>query len=296
MNPFDIPLPALLSQLMLGLVNGCFYAVLSLGLSVIFGLLNVINFAHGALFMIGALVAWMGKQYLGLNYWAMLVLAPLAAALLGAAIERGLLSRIYKLDHIYSLLLTLGLTLVIEGLGRSAYGVSGMSFEGPALLDGATRLPFMVLPNYRAWVVFASLAACVLTWFAIERTRIGALLRAGTENARLVETFGVNMPLMITLTYAFGAALAAFAGVLAAPIMQVSPIMGQPMIVTVFAIVVIGGMGSIAGSVITGLVLAVLEGLTRLWYPEASATVVFVVMALVLLVRPHGLFGGYAHK
>ncbi|MDR3397625.1 MAG: branched-chain amino acid ABC transporter permease [Pandoraea sp.] len=296
MNPFDIPLPALLSQLMLGLVNGCFYAVLSLGLSVIFGLLNVINFAHGALFMLGALVAWMGGQYLGLNYWTMLVLAPLAAGLLGAAIERGLLSRIYKLDHLYGLLLTLGLTLVIEGLGRSAYGVSGMSFDGPALLAGATRLPFMVLPNYRAWVVVASLAACALTWFVIERTRVGALLRAGTENARLVETFGVNVPLMVTLTYAFGAALAAFAGVLAAPIMQVSPIMGQPMIVTVFAIVVIGGMGSIAGSVVTGLALGVLEGLTKLWYPEASATVVFVIMALVLLVRPHGLFGGYAYK
>ncbi|VVE87638.1 branched-chain amino acid ABC transporter permease [Pandoraea bronchicola] len=296
MNPFDIPLPALLSQLMLGLVNGCFYAVLSLGLSVIFGLLNVINFAHGALFMIGALVAWMGGQYLGLNYWAMLVIAPLAAGLLGAAIERGLLSRIYKLDHLYGLLLTLGLTLIIEGLGRSAYGVSGMSFDAPSLLVGATRLPFMVLPNYRAWVVVASLGACALTWFVIERTRIGALLRAGTENARLVETFGVNVPLMVTLTYAFGAALAAFAGVLAAPIMQVSPIMGQPMIVTVFAIVVIGGMGSIAGSVVTGLALGVLEGLTKIWYPEASATVVFVIMALVLLVRPHGLFGGYAYK
>lgn len=291
MNIFSLPLSAILGQLMLGLVNGCFYAVLSLGLSVIFGLLNVINFAHGAFFMLGAMVSWMGLHYLGLDYWAMLALAPLAVAVLGACIERGLLRRIYKLDPLYGFLLTLGLAMVIEGVFRSLYGASGQPFATPALLGGITNLHFMMLPNYRAWVVIASLLACAVTWFVIERTKAGALLRAGTENPRLVEAFGVNVPLMVALTYSFGAALAAFAGVLAAPIMQVSPLMGQQLIISVFAIVVIGGMGSIVGSVATGLALGLIEGLVKIIYPEAASTVVFVVMALVLLVRPAGLFG-----
>ncbi|AKJ68114.1 branched-chain amino acid ABC transporter [Pandoraea thiooxydans] len=288
---FGISAPELLSQLLLGLVNGSFYAMLSLGLAVIFGLLNVINFAHGALFMLGAMVAWMGVNYLGLNYWWMLLLAPLVVGLFGVLLERSLLRWIYKLDHLYGLLLTFGITLVIEGIFRSIYGVSGQSFDAPDLLSGATNLGFMYLPNYRAWVVVASLGVCALTWFLIEKTKIGAYLRAGTENPKLVEAFGVNVPRMVTLTYGFGVALAALAGVLAAPVIQVQPLMGQHMIITVFAVVVIGGMGSIAGSIITGLLLGVVEGFTNVLYPQGSATVVFVIMVLVLLVRPAGLFG-----
>ena len=291
MELFDIPLSALLSQLLLGLVNGAFYAMLSLGLAVIFGLLNVINFAHGALFMLGALLAWAGMTYAGLGYWAMLLLSPLVVMGVGILIEKTMLRWIYRLDHIYGLLLTLGITLVVEGVCRAAYGVSGLPYSPPAALRGATDLGFMHLPNYRAWVVAVSLAACLGTWYLIEKTKVGGYLRAGTEDARTVETFGVNVPLMVTLTYGFGVALAAFAGVLAAPVMQVSPLMGQNLIIVVFAVVVIGGMGSITGSILTGLGLGVIEGLTKMFYPEASSTVVFVTMALVLLVRPAGLFG-----
>ncbi len=291
MDIFGIPVSAMLSQLLLGLVNGSFYAILSLGLAVIFGLLNVINFAHGALFMLGAMLAWMGLNYLGLPYWAMLVLAPVVVGLFGILIERSMLRWLYKLDHLYGLLLTFGLTLVVEGVFRAIYGSSGQPYDVPALLEGATNVGFMFLPNYRAWVVVASLAVCLATWFVIEKTRLGAYLRAGTENPKLVEAFGVNVPMMVTLTYGFGVALAAFAGVLAAPVIQVSPLMGQPMFITVFAVVVIGGMGSILGSIVTGLMLGVVEGLTRVFYPEASATVVFVIMAIVLLIRPAGLFG-----
>jgi branched-chain amino acid transport system permease protein len=286
-----MPLAAILSQLALGLMNGCFYAVLSLGLSVIFGLLNVINFTHGAFFMLGALFAWMGAHYLGVGYWPMLICAPIVAGLLGALIERTMLQRIYRLDPLYGLLLTLGLTLIVEGLSRSAYGVSGMPYPAPDRMTGAVDLGFMFMPAYRAWVVVASLFVCGATWWSIERTKLGALLRAATENPRLVAAFGVNVPRMVTATYGTGVGLAALAGVLAAPVLQVSPLMGQSVIITVFAIVVIGGMGSIAGSVITSLTLGMLESLTRLFYPEASATVIFVVMALVLLVRPAGLFG-----
>ena len=281
----------MMSQLLLGLVNGSFYAMLSLGLAVIFGLLNVINFAHGALFMMGAVVTWMAMNYLGLNYWLMLVLAPLVVGVFGVLIERLLLRWIYKLDHLYGLLLTLGLTLVVEGVFRSVYGVSGLGYDTPELLEGATNLGFMIMPNYRAWVVVASVVVCIATWYVIEKTKLGAYLRAGTENPRLVEAFGVNVPVMITLTYAFGAALAAFAGVLAAPIYQVSPLMGQNLIIVVFAVVVIGGMGSIMGSILTGLGLGIVEGFTKVFYPEASSTVVFVIMVIVLLIRPAGLFG-----
>ena len=291
MEFFGISAPALLSQLLLGLVNGSFYAILSLGLAVIFGLLNVINFAHGALFMLGALLTWMGLEYLEVNYWVMLLLAPLIVGVLGVLIERFLLQWIYKLDHLYGLLLTLGLTMVIEGVFRSVYGGSGLGYDTPEVVGGATDLGFMILPNYRAWVVVASIVVCLATWYVIERTKLGAYLRAGTENPRLVEAFGVNVPVMITLTYAFGAALAAFAGVLAAPVYQVTPLMGQNLIIVVFAVVVIGGMGSIMGSILTGLGLGVVEGLTKVFYPEASSTVVFVIMAIVLLIRQAGLFG-----
>ncbi|QNP49635.1 branched-chain amino acid ABC transporter permease [Diaphorobacter aerolatus] len=291
MEIFGVSLPAMLSQLLLGLVNGSFYAILSLGLAVIFGLLNVINFAHGALFMLGALLTWMAMNYFGINYWVMLIVAPLIVGLLGVVIERTMLRWIYKLDHLYGLLLTLGLTLIIEGVFRSIYGVSGLGYDTPELLEGATNLGFMMLPNYRAWVVVASIIVCLATWYVIEKTKLGAYLRAGTENPRLVEAFGVNVPVMITLTYAFGAALAAFAGVLAAPVYQVTPLMGQNLIIVVFAVVVIGGMGSIMGSILTGLGLGVIEGLTKVFYPEASSTVVFVIMAIVLLIRPAGLFG-----
>ncbi|SFM52696.1 branched-chain amino acid ABC transporter permease [Variovorax sp. OV329] len=287
----SISMPALLSQLLLGLVNGSFYAILSLGLAVIFGLLNVINFAHGALFMFGAVLTWMGMNYFEVNYWVMLVVAPVIVGVFGMLIERLLLRWIYKLDHLYGLLLTLGLTLLIEGVLRSIYGVSGLAYDTPEPLNSATNLGFMVLPNYRAWVVVASLVVCFATWFLIEKTRIGAYLRAGTENPRLVEAFGVNVPLMITLTYGFGVALAAFAGVLAAPVIQISPLMGQNLIIVVFAVVVIGGMGSILGAILTGLGLGVIEGFTKVFYPEASSTVVFVIMVIVLLIRPAGLFG-----
>ena len=291
MEIFGVSLPGLLSQLLLGLVNGSFYAILSLGLAVIFGLLNVINFAHGALFMLGAMVTWMAMNFLGINYWVMLILAPVVVGLFGVLIERFLLRWIYKLDHLYGLLLTLGLSLLIEGVFRSIYGVSGLGYDTPELLEGATNLGFMILPNYRAWVVVASLVVCVATWYVIEKTRLGAYLRAGTENPRLVEAFGINVPVMVTLTYAFGVALAAFAGVLAAPVYQVTPLMGQNLIIVVFAVVVIGGMGSIMGSILTGLGLGVIEGLTKVFYPEASSTVVFVIMVIVLLIRPAGLFG-----
>lgn len=288
---FGIPIQALLGQLLLGLVNGSFYAVLSLGLAVIFGLLNVINFAHGALYMLGAFATWMGLQYLGLNYWVMLVLAPLIVGAFGILIERTMLRHLYKVDHIYGLLLTFGITLVLEGVLRSFYGVSGQPYPVPEALRGATNLGFMILPNYRAWVVVASIVICFATWFMIERTRLGALLRAGTENPRLVEAFGVNVPLMVTLTYGFGVALAGFAGVLAAPVLQISPLMGSNLIIVVFAVVVIGGMGSIMGSILTGLGLGLIEGLTKVFWSEASSTVVFLIMTIVLLVRPAGLFG-----
>jgi branched-chain amino acid transport system permease protein len=291
MEIFGIPLQAMLSQLLLGLVNGSFYAMLSLGLAVIFGLLNVINFAHGALYMMGAFIAWMGLTYFGINYWVMLIAAPLLVGVFGIIIEKTMLRWLYKLDHLYGLLLTFGITLLVEGVFRSIYGVSGQPYSVPEGLGGATNLGFMVLPNYRAWVVAASLVVCFATWFVIEKTKLGAYLRAGTENPKMVEAFGINVPLMVTLTYGFGVALAAFAGVLAAPVIQVSPLMGSNLIITVFAVVVIGGMGSIMGSILTGLMLGVIEGLTRVFYPEASATVVFVIMALVLLVRPAGLFG-----
>jgi len=288
---FGIPLPALLGQLLLGLVNGSFYAMLSLGLAVIFGLLNVINFAHGALYMMGAFVAWLGLTYLGLNYWVMLVLAPIVVGIFGIIIERLLMRHIYKLDHLYGLLLTFGLTLLIEGVFRSFFGVSGQPYPTPEVLRGATNLGFMVLPNYRAWVVVASVTVCLITWFVIERTRLGALLRAGTENPKLVEAFGVNVPRMVMLTYGFGVGLAGFAGVLAAPVLQISPLMGSNLIIVVFAVVVIGGMGSILGAIVTGLGLGVIEGMTKVFWPEASSTVVFIIMAIVLLIRPAGLFG-----
>lgn len=281
----------MMSQLLLGLVNGSFYAMLSLGLAVIFGLLNVINFSHGAMYMMGAFLAWMGLSYFDISYWAMLVIAPIIVGAFGILIEKTMLRWLYKLDHLYGLLLTFGITLIVEGVFRSFYGVSGQPYAVPELLAGATDLGFMILPNYRAWVVVASLVVCLATWFVIEKTKLGAYLRAGTENPKLVEAFGINVPLMVTLTFGFGVALAGFAGVLAAPIIQVSPLMGSNLIIVVFAVVVIGGMGSIMGSILTGLGLGVIEGLTRVFYPEGSATVVFVVMVIVLLLRPAGLFG-----
>ncbi len=280
-----------MSQLLLGLVNGSFYAMLSLGLAVIFGLLNVINFSHGALYMMGAFFAWMGLEYFEVNYWAMLLLAPLLVGLFGIIIERTMLRWLYKLDHLYGLLFTFGVTLVLEGVFRSFYGVAGQAYSVPDALQGATDLGFMVLPNYRAWVVVASLSVCLATWYVIEKTKLGSYLRAGTENPKLVEAFGINVPLMVTLTYGFGVALAGFAGVLAAPIINVTPLMGSHLIIVVFAVVVIGGMGSIMGSILTGLALGVIEGLTRVFYPVGSEVVVFVVMVIVLLLRPAGLFG-----
>lgn len=291
MEIFGIPLQAFLGQLLLGLVNGAFYAMLSLGLAVIFGLLGIVNFAHGALYMLGAFAAWIMMDQLGLNYWWALVLAPLTVGVLGMVIERLFLKHLYKLDPLYGLLLTFGLSLIAEGIFRELYGVSGQNYSVPELLTGASNLGFMVLPNYRAWVVLVSLVVCLGTWFLIERTRLGAYLRAGTENAPLVQAFGVNVPMMVMLTYGAGAALAALAGVLAAPIIQVNPLMGSNLIIVVFAVVVIGGMGSILGSVVTGLGLGIVEGLTRVFYPEASNIVVFVIMVLVLMVRPAGLFG-----
>jgi branched-chain amino acid transport system permease protein len=291
MEIFGVPLQAMMSQLLLGLVNGSFYAMLSLGLAVIFGLLNVINFAHGALYMTGAFLAYIGVTSFGLSYWTVLAVAPLLVGALGILIERTMLRRLYQLDHLYGLLLTFGITLLLEGLFRSFFGVSGQTLDVPEQLSGATDLGFMVLPNYRAWVVAASLTVCLATWFVIEKTRLGAYLRAGTENPRLVEAFGVNVPLMVTLTYGFGVALAGLAGVLAAPVINVTPLMGSNLIIVVFAVVVIGGMGSILGSILTGLGLGVIEGLTRVYYPEGSEVVVFVVMVIVLLLRPAGLFG-----
>jgi branched-chain amino acid transport system permease protein len=291
MEIFGLPLAAVLSQLLLGLVNGSFYAVLSLGLAVIFGLLNVVNFAHGAMFMMGAVFTWMGLTFFDIGYWPMLILAPLLVAIVGVLIERFLLKYLYQLDHLYGLLLTFGLTLILEGIFRSFFGVSGMSYSVPDALAGAVDVGFMFLPIYRAWVVFISLVVCFGTWYVIEKTKLGAYLRAGTENPKLIQAFGINFPLMVTLTYGFGVALAAFSGVLASPIIQVSPLMGSNLIITIFAIVVIGGMGSIMGSILTGLGLGLIEALTKVLYPEASSTVVFLVMALVLLVRPAGLFG-----
>lgn len=291
MEIFGIPHQAFLGQLLLGLVNGAFYAMLSLGLAVIFGLLGVVNFAHGALYMLGAFAAWIMLDKFGINYWFALVLAPLLVGAFGVVIERLFLKHLYKLDPLYGLLLTFGLALIVEGVFRELYGASGQSYPVPELLSGATNLGFMILPNYRAWVVLVSLVVCLGTWFIIERTRLGAYLRAGTENAALVQTFGINVPMMVMLTYGAGAALAALAGVLAAPIIQVNPLMGSNLIIVVFAVVVIGGMGSILGSVITGLALGLVEGMTRVFYPEASNIVVFVVMVIVLMVRPAGLFG-----
>jgi len=288
---FGIPIQAFMGQLMLGLVNGSFYAMLSLGLAVIFGLLGIVNFAHGALYMIGAYVAWFALEQFGINYWFALVIAPLVVGVLGVVIERTLLRHLYKLDPIYGLLLTFGLALIAEGVFREQFGVSGQSYPVPEALQGATNLGFMVLPNYRAWVVLASLLICLGTWVLIEKTRLGATLRAGTENPALVQAFGINVPLMVMLTYASGAALAAIAGVLAAPVIQVTPLMGSNLIIVVFAVVVIGGMGSILGSILTGLALGLVEGLTKVFYPEASSIVVFVIMAVVLMIRPAGLFG-----
>ena len=282
---------ALYAQLLVGLINGSFYALLSLGLAVIFGMLNIINFTHGAQYMMGAFMAFFLLQYGGLSYWWALIIAPVVVGVFGMIIERTMLQWLYKLDHLYGLLLTFGLALIIEGIFRYAYGVSGQPYTAPEALSGATDLGFMTLPKYRAWVVLASVLVCLATWFVIERTRLGAYLRAGTENPKLTQAFGINVPLMVTLTYGFGVALAAFAGVLAAPLTQVSPLMGSNLIVVVFAVVVIGGMGSILGSIFTGLGLGVIEGLTKVFYPEASNTVVFVIMVLVLLVRPAGLFG-----
>jgi branched-chain amino acid transport system permease protein len=291
MEIFGIPLQAFLGQLLLGLVNGSFYAMLSLGLAVIFGLLGIVNFAHGALYMIGAYVAWLGLEYLQINYWLALVLSPVVVGALGVIIERTLLKHLYKLDPLYGLLLTFGLALIAEGLFREQFGVSGQQYAVPELLRGATNLGFMILPNYRAWVVVASVTICLTTWYLIERTRLGSYLRAGTENPALVQAFGINVPLMVMLTYGAGAGLAAMAGVLAAPVIQVTPLMGSNLIIIVFAVVVIGGMGSILGSILTGLVLGLVEGLTKVFYPEASSIVVFVIMAIVLIVRPAGLFG-----
>jgi branched-chain amino acid transport system permease protein len=291
MDIFGIPIQAFLGQLLLGLVNGSFYAMLSLGLAVIFGLLGIVNFAHGALYMMGAYVAFIALDKFGIGYWYALVLAPLIVGALGVAIERTLLRHLYRIDPIYGLLLTFGLALIAEGVFRDRFGVSGQSYPVPELLQGATNLGFMVLPNYRAFVVFASLLVCLGTWFVIERTSLGATLRAGTENPQLVQAFGINVPKMVMFTYAGGAGLAALAGVLAAPVIQVTPLMGSNLIIIVFAVVVIGGMGSILGSILTGLALGIIEGLTKVFYPEASNIVVFVIMAIVLVIRPAGLFG-----
>ena len=291
MDIFGIPLQAFLGQLLLGLVNGSFYAMLSLGLAVIFGLLGIVNFAHGALYMMGAYVAWLAMEKFGLGFWWALVLAPLIVGAFGVLVERTLLKRLYGIDPIYGLLLTFGLALIAEGLFRDQFGVSGQQYAVPELLQGATDLGFMVLPNYRGFVVFASLLICLVTWWTIERTRLGSYLRAGTENPKLVQAFGVNVPMMVMLTYGAGAGLAAMAGVLAAPVIQITPLMGSNLIIVVFAVVVIGGMGSILGSILTGLALGLIEGLTKVFYPEASSIVVFVIMAIVLMFRPAGLFG-----
>ncbi len=286
-----VPPQALFGQVLLGLINGSFYAILSLGLAVIFGLLNIINFAHGAQYMMGAFVAWMCLNYLGVNYWAALLLAPIVVGATGIVIERVFLARIAKYDHLYGLLLTFGLALIIQGLFRNYYGSSGLPYGIPPQLTGGHNLGFMFLPTYRGWVVVASLVICLATWFMIEKTKLGAYLRAATENPTLTQAFGINVPLLVTLTYGFGVALAAFAGVLAAPIYAVNPNMGADLIIVVFAVVVIGGMGSIMGAIVTGFSLGLIEGLTKVFYPEASSTVIFIIMVLVLLVKPAGLFG-----
>jgi branched-chain amino acid transport system permease protein len=288
---FGVPTQALFGQLLIGLINGSFYALLSLGLAVIFGLLNIINFTHGAQYMLGAFCAYFLLNKLGVGYWWSLLLAPLVVGAFGMLIERTMLKHLYKLDHLYGLLLTFGLALVIQGLFRHEFGSSGLPYPIPQELTGSRNLGFMFLPNYRAWVIVASLAMCLATWFVIEKTKLGAYLRAATENAALVQGFGINVPRMIMLTYGFGVALAAFAGVMAAPIYQVNPLMGADMIIVVFAVVVIGGMGSIMGSIVTGFGLGVVEGLTKVFYPEASNTVIFIIMAIVLLIKPAGLFG-----
>ncbi len=288
---FGVPTQALFGQVLIGLINGAFYAMLSLGLAVIFGLLNIINFAHGALYMAGAFVAYFLLNLAGLGYWWSLLLAPLVVGIVGIVLEKTMLKRLYHLDHLYGLLLTFGIALVIQGVFRNEFGSSGLPYGIPSQLTGGYNLGFMFLPTYRAWVVVFSLAVCFGTWYVIERTRLGAYLRAATENPTLVRAFGINVPRMITLTYGFGVALAGLAGVLAAPIYQVSPLMGADLIIVVFAVVVIGGMGSIMGSIVTGFALGVVEGFTKVFYPEASNTVIFVIMALVLLVRPAGLFG-----
>ncbi|HVR60056.1 MAG TPA: branched-chain amino acid ABC transporter permease [Pseudolabrys sp.] len=288
---FGIPSQALFGQLLIGLINGSFYALLSLGLAVIFGMLNIINFSHGAQYMMGAFAAYLILQYSGLGYWPALIIAPILVGATGIIIERLFLQWLYKLDHLYGLLLTFGLALIFEGVARNYFGSAGLPYTVPESLQGGQNLGFMFLPNYRAWVIGASLTVCIGTWFVIERTRLGAYLRAATENPTLVRAFGINVPRMITLTYGFGVALAAFAGVMAAPIYNVSPQMGSELIIVVFAVVVIGGMGSILGAIVTGFGLGVIEGLTKVFFPEASNTVVFVIMAIVLLVRPAGLFG-----
>ena len=288
---FGIPSAALFGQLLIGLINGSFYALLSLGLAVIFGMLNIINFTHGAQYMLGALTAYLLLLYTGIGYWPALIIAPLVVGILGVIIERCFLQWLYRLDHLYGLLLTFGLALIVEGIARHYFGSAGLPYTLPDSLRGGQNLGFMFLPNYRLWVIAASLVVCLGTWFVIERTRIGAYLRAATENPTLVRAFGINVPRMITLTYGFGVALAAFAGVMAAPIYNVSPNMGSELIIVVFAVVVIGGMGSILGAIVTGFGLGIIEGLTKVFFPEASNTVIFVIMAIALLVRPAGLFG-----
>ena len=291
MEIFGIPSQALFGQLLIGLINGSFYALLSLGLAVIFGLLNIINFTHGAQYMLGAFVAWLGLNKLGVNYWLSLLLAPIVVGATGVVIERTMLKQLYKLDHLYGLLLTFGLALIIQGLFRNEYGSSGMPYAVPEVFQGAFNTGFMFLPKYRAWVIVASLVVCLSTWYVIERTKLGAYLRAATENPSLVQAFGINVPRMITLTYGFGVGLAALAGVMAAPIYQVNPTMGADLIIVVFAVVVIGGMGSIMGAIVTGFGLGLIEGLTKVFYPEASNVVIFVIMTIVLLIKPAGLFG-----
>ncbi|NBQ96037.1 MAG: branched-chain amino acid ABC transporter permease [Betaproteobacteria bacterium] len=291
MEIFGIPSQALFGQLLIGLINGSFYALLSLGLAVIFGLLNIINFTHGAQYMLGAFVAWLGMTHLGINYWLALLVTPFVVGATGVLIERTMLKQLYKLDHLYGLLLTFGLALIIQGLFRNEFGSSGMPYPVPEAFKGAFNTGFMFLPKYRAWVIVASLVVCLATWYVIERTKLGAYLRAATENPSLVQAFGINVPRMITLTYGFGVGLAALAGVMAAPIYQVNPTMGADLIIVVFAVVVIGGMGSIMGAIVTGFGLGLIEGLTKVFYPEASATVIFVIMTIVLLLKPAGLFG-----
>ena len=291
MEIFGMPLSVLMAQLVVGLVNGSFYAILSLGLAVIFGMLNIVNFAHGAIYMLGALLAWLLLTRLDIGYWYALILVPLIIGAFGCLLERTLLRQLYRIDHVFGILLTLGLAYIIEGLARHWFGAAGMPYETPVQLAGSVNLGFMRLPRYRLWVIFASLTVCLTTWAIIEKTKLGSYLRAATENPSIARTFGINVSLLVTLTYGLGVALAGFAGILAAPIYQVSPIMGHSLIIVVFAVVVIGGMGSILGSILTGMMLGIVEGLTRAFWPEASTVVIFVVMIMVLIVRPAGLFG-----